>query len=585
MLESLYLMKRLFRMGFLIQAIFLCCLTLDSFVTGQEDAQPTVTTKYGTLQGKRVSVKETTQEVTAFLGVPFAKPPVGELRFAPPQPPQAWSNVRDATKAPPMCIQNKHWMEMMSALFPVKIELPPISEDCLYLNIYTPAKSTSPEDSKLPVMVSIHGGVLLFGGTPFSPGSALSAYGNVVVVSIQYRLGVMGFLRVENDGDTEIPGNLGFLDQLEALKWVNQNIADFGGDPQSVTIFGESAGGASVAAHVLSPLSKGLFHKAIAQSGVALIPHLVATTPEQEANSRKIVANASGCALETLATCLKGKSEAELISMTAALPSMSICATVDGVFLPKTPLELLANKEINDVPFLVGNNQQEFSWLIPMQRNGQRNSPGLAKIVAAQGYVPRRMHIRRSHTTHGLVLTYVKLLTSQTFPEAALPIVMAEYFPDEVFDLLEIRDKFLDLNGDLLFVVPGLRTANYHRDAGSCVYYYEFRHRPSSFKDIKPPYVKAEHGDELPFVFGGPFLNDSSFFTMTATDEEKSLSRRMMTYWVNFARKGDPNGKGLVLWPRFGQDKAYIRIDLKQESSTNYKEDKYSFWIETLPQY
>ncbi|CAI9570774.1 unnamed protein product [Staurois parvus] len=251
-----------------------CNLSFISLILGQAEERPLVDTKYGKLLGVSVSVKETSRTADAFYGIPFAKPPVGSLRFANPESIEPWESVRDASQYAPMCLQDMGIMEGLINYYKTSFKIPPFSEDCLYLNIYTP--SNREKESKLPVMVFIHGGGLVIGGAYYD-GSALSVYENVVVVSIQYRLGILGFF---STGDNELPGNLGFMDQVAALHWVQENIADFGGDRHSVTIFGESAGGVSVSAMVLSPLAKGLFHKAIAESGFATMSSLMVMKPE-----------------------------------------------------------------------------------------------------------------------------------------------------------------------------------------------------------------------------------------------------------------------------------------------------------------
>uniref|UniRef100_A0A3P8RJD3 Carboxylic ester hydrolase n=1 Tax=Astatotilapia calliptera TaxID=8154 RepID=A0A3P8RJD3_ASTCA len=230
----------------------------------------------GSLKGEYVSVKGKETGVHAYLGVPFAKPPLGpSLRLAPPQPVGGWEGVRDATKQPPMCIQSKETvLDLVDKLGTALVEIPDISEDCLYLNIYAPANRA--KNAKLPVMVWIHGGGFALGSASTYDGSALAAYQDVVVVLIQYRLGLLGFL---STGDEHISGNFGLLDQVEALKWIQQHIHNFGGDPGLVTIFGESAGGVSVSLLLLSPLSDGLFHRAIAESGTAAMNVLMANDP------------------------------------------------------------------------------------------------------------------------------------------------------------------------------------------------------------------------------------------------------------------------------------------------------------------
>eukprot|EP00079_Xenopus_tropicalis_P015641 XP_004913615.1 PREDICTED: carboxylesterase 5A-like [Xenopus tropicalis] len=542
-------------MGFLIKELLLCCVTLEIYGAGQEDARPRLTTKYGQLLGKTVNVRGADRHVHAFMGVPFAKAPVGHLRFADPQPPEPWSSIREASVIPPMCLQ--HGMEQLIKLFKIEFVLPASSEDCLYLNVFTPADRK--ENSKLPVMVFIHGGGLVMGLASMFDGSALSGYENVVVVSIQYRLGILGFF---STGDKEAQGNFGFLDQVAALKWVQENIKEFGGDPESVTIFGQSAGGLSVSTHVLSPLSKGLFHRAIAESGVALLPGLVVSKTEEVLFVRDLVASLSGCNIKGLVDCLKKKTEEEIMAISATMQFTALPACVDGVFLPKPVEEILANKESNQVPFLIGFNNNEFGWMLPMALNisGFREGMGRKEVQS--------------------VLSALPLLHSVS---SLVPLLMKEYFGD-TNDQTEIRNKFLELNGDILFVIPALRTAQYHRDSGLPVYLYEFQHRPSLYDNSKDDFVKADHGDELYFVLGGPFLNGDAIFQSDGTDEEKNLSKTMMKYWANFARNGDPNGPGLVEWPAYDEDKDYLEINLKQKSSWRLKEGRLKFWTVTLPE-
>ncbi|KAB0389172.1 hypothetical protein E2I00_006439, partial [Balaenoptera physalus] len=237
------------------------------------------------------------------------------------------------------------------------------SEDCLYLNIYTPADLR--KRSRLPVMVWIHGGGLMLGGASTYDGLALSAHENVVVVTIQYRLGIWGFF---STGDEHSRGNWGHLDQLAALHWVQENIANFGGDPGSVTIFGESAGGESVSILVLSPLAKNLFHRAISESGVALTSILVQT--DMKAAAKKIAVFA-GCKTTTSAVlihCLRQKTEDELLEITLKMSFPFLPTVLDGVLLPKVPEEILAEKNFHPVPYIVGINKQECGWILPMVR-------------------------------------------------------------------------------------------------------------------------------------------------------------------------------------------------------------------------
>ncbi|KAM8947595.1 LOW QUALITY PROTEIN: pyrethroid hydrolase Ces2e-like [Pelodytes ibericus] len=539
-------------MGPLVRLLTLCWLALTVQGTGQDEYRPLLATKYGKLLGTVTPVKGTERKVHTFLGIPFAKPPTGELRFARPEPPVPWSNIRDTSDHPPMCLQNPAAMELLADYYQVEITSPPISEDCLFLNVFTPADRG--QNARKPVMIFIHGGALVVGAASMFDGSALSAYEDVVIVALQYRLGLLGYF---STGDEEAPGNYGFFDQVVALHWVQENIEDFGGDPQSVTIFGESAGGVSVAALVASPLSKGLFH-AIAESGTAIIPALMGGEPEQMRANRNIVANISGCDPATVVDCLKGKNEEEIVKIIVAM-NIIFPGTVDGEFFPKPVEEILANKESNNVPFIIGVSEQEFGWILPMAMNLTGLREGMDRETAE---------------------TFLRNFAYVSADK--IDLLVEEYLGDND-DPSEIRNRFLDLCGDAMFVIP-LKTATYHRDSGFLVYFYEFQHRPSIFKDIKPDFVKADHGDELLFVMGSPFLTGLDLFRGNATEEEKALSKNIMKYWANFAKNGDPNGPGLAKWPEYDVDEDYLQINLEQKTANKLKQRRLKFWTKILPE-
>ncbi|XP_071076231.1 carboxylesterase 5A isoform X2 [Desmodus rotundus] len=510
-------------------------------------------TRLGWVRGKQAAVLGSAMPVNVFLGVPFAAPPLGPLRFTNPQPMLPWNGFRDATSYPKLCLQNSDWLPSYQHILKVHFPNLGVSEDCLYLNIYAPARADT--RAKLPVMVWLPGGAFQTGSASIFDGSALAAYEDVLVVTAQYRLGIFGFF---NTGDQHALGNWAFMDQLAALSWVQENIEFFGGDPRSVTIFGESAGAISVSSLVLSPLANDLFHKAIMESGVAIIPYLQA--PDEERNEDlQMVADTCGCSVadsEALLRCLRAKSSEELLHISQKTKSFT--RVVDGFFFPDEPLELLIQKAFNSVPSIIGVNNHECGFLLPVQE--------FPEILRG--------------SNKSVILRLLR--TALHVPAQYLHFVADEYFHDEQ-SLFELRNSFLDLLGDVFFVVPGLVTARYHRDAGAPVYFYEFQHRPHCLQDRKPAFVRADHTDEIRFVFGGAFLKGDVVMFEGATEEEKLLSRKMMRYWANFARTGDPNGEGLPLWPAYSQKEQYLQLDLNLSVGQRLKAPKVEFWTETLP--
>uniref|UniRef100_A0A8C4S088 Carboxylic ester hydrolase n=1 Tax=Erpetoichthys calabaricus TaxID=27687 RepID=A0A8C4S088_ERPCA len=524
---------------------------------GSHSSNPVVTTELGDLEGTVSQVRGSEQIIYEYLGVPFAKPPLGPLRFSAPQPPELWTGIRDASQPPAICLQN---LDQYMALFPA-LAVPPnplISEDCLYLNIYTPAEPK--QELQLPVMVWIHGGALMIGGASQYDGSALAAYENVVVVVIQYRVGYMGFL---STGDENCSGNWGLLDQVAALQWIQKHIKNFGGDPDSVTIFGESAGGCSVSALVLSPLSSGLFHKAISESGVILIPGIVTENIDPV---KKKVANLTSCDDSDsglFVQCLRQKTEEDHLNVARSFSFGISPMTIDGVVLPKPVEELIKAQEFQQVPYLIGVTNDEFGWLLANAYFPTGWSNGMNKEMA------------------------ITFLNHAIPPEAGIKNANEYIFNEYVGNITDptlIRDLLTEISGDMLMVKPTIIAANAHRDAGSPVYLYEFQHRPSLYGDIRPSFVKSDHADDIGFVFGACFWNGHIKLLGNLTEEENQLCRTIMAYWANFARNGNPNGDGLESWPLYNDGEQYMALNLKQSSGRGLKKEKMTFLIEKLPE-
>ncbi|XP_070985898.1 fatty acyl-CoA hydrolase precursor, medium chain-like isoform X1 [Oncorhynchus clarkii lewisi] len=542
--------------------VLLAWISLSLFVSfhtveGDRESLFQLHTSYGQLEGRLVRVRESQRKVAAYLGIPFAEPPVGPLRFQAPRPPRVWQGLRDAKAYPPLCLQNMNHTRQMVDLYGGRFPVLTTSEDCLYLNIYTPVKPGDPR--KLPVMIWIHGGGFLMGGASLYDGSSLAAFGDVVVVIIQYRLGIPGFL---STGDGQYPGNVGFLDQVCALRWVQETISSFGGDPGSVTIFGESAGGVAIFLHMMSPLSSGLFHKAISQSGVPLISLFIQDDPKPTA---QLVAQRAGCPSDDsaeLMTCLSTLSPQDIEAATPAMGDMVLSVHRDGTVIPTNLEEVLQTKSFLGFPRIIGVNNHEYGWMLP-------------HFFLFPGW-------DLGMTRENMMMILAFMLQELRMPDSALGIIVGEYFGD-MKDPVGIRDAFLELMGDLLIVVPGIEEARRCRDAGCLIYYYEFQQRPSMFTSSRPGFVKADHFDEVGFVFGAPFWTDDIVMLDNTTDEERQLSRTMMKYWTNFARTGNPNGENMFDWPTFTTEEECLLIQANLRLGSVSEKKRAQFWTEDFP--
>ncbi|KAK7121238.1 hypothetical protein R3I93_022358 [Phoxinus phoxinus] len=532
----------------------LITLTLQNTVKAEDG--PVLQTKSGALKGSHMKAKGKDTVVHSYLGIPFAKPPVGSLRLAPPQPAEKWVGVRDATKQPLMCLQDKQILEDLVANISMNIEVPDPAEDCLYLNVYTPSKPGA--NDKLPVMVWIHGGGFSMASASMFDGHVLAAYQDVVVVLIQYRLGLLGFF---STGDEHAPGNYGLLDQVAALQWVQENIHSFGGDPGLVTIFGESAGGVSVSLHVLSPLSANLFHHAIAESGTAAMDALLRPNPLPSAQA---VGTISGCDIsstKTIVDCVMQLTEEDILTIAKEHPELLFGVTVDGQFLPNPAADLLQSHQFNKVPLITGITNDECGYMLP-------------SFFSPAGWTDG-MDIEQ-------IVPFLTMFNQALQDQSILELVLNEYLGTST-DRIKIRDGFREMLGDSLFNIPARKVANFHRDAGAPVYVYEFQHAPSTLQKKRPSFVGSDHGDEIAFVLGFCFADGLIKLEGELSKEENELCRTVMDYWGNFARTGSPNGPGLTLWPEFGAEAEYLSIGLEQKPGKDLKGKHFNFMTQTLP--
>jgi len=537
---------------------------------------PTVETCNGKVIGRVIEKPCGSQkDVYNFQGIPFAKPPVGDLRFSAPQPCDNWDGVYEATSTKPFPQQDPEFSEKMDDIIVMpkskySDEVKTFHEDCLYLNVYT---SNPSKTANLPVMVWIYGGGFQMGGPGYYDGSGLASLQDVVVVCLSYRVGVLGYISF--GPDSECPGNNGMLDQVRGLEWVRDNIQGFGGNPNNVTIFGESAGGMSVGLHVLSPMSKGLFHKAISHSGTANIKTLDMVPPaavrKHFLSKLEINDEDPNTALEKLKT----HSFDEMVPiMQEMLKSMMFFGpTVDGKFLPENPREMIAKKQWNDCIYMIGMNNTEGAGLLTMEQPvGFKD--GITKS-ACKEYVKGMMML--------------EIDPKKT--DKAADLILEEYGKG-----LDNEDKYRwsriagNILGDTWFCYPGVEMAQAYSEAGNPTYMYYMTHTFPMFhykeyygsneKVKKADFCEADHADDLILTFAAPLVEDlSSGVKFNETD--KALTHCWLDFLGNFARNGNPNKEGntCIEWPQFEwEKKSYLNLRYPLETGEQFYQQRREFW-------
>jgi para-nitrobenzyl esterase len=467
---------------------------------------PRVEAPAGAVAGKTV------QGVSVFKGIPYAQAPVGALRWAPPRPAAKWQGVRDAAQFGPACWQNA------PATPSIYFDGPkPMSEDCLSLNVWSPEGAR-----KAPVLVWIHGGSLNTGCSceRMYDGEAMARKGGVVVVSINYRLGVLGYMAhpaLSAESPDGVSGNWGLLDQIEALRWVQRNIAAFGGDPANVTIAGESAGGLSVMYLLAAPPAKGLFARAIAQSA-----YMVSTPPLKTPQFGEIPAETIG---QTVQTRLKAASLADLRAMDAkALTAQAAAAgyapfgTIDGRILPRQLVEVFDRGEQARVPVMAGFNSGEI-------RSLRMLAPPPPATAAAYETTIRERYL-------DLAPEFLRLYPSNNLQESVLAAA---------------RDGIYGWTAE--------RLAAKQTALGVPAYLYIFDH---GYPAADQAGLHAHHASELPYMFGNAARTPDLWPKNPVNAAETRLSDAMIAYWTSFARTGAPLAKNEPAWPSYGRSAVYM---------------------------
>jgi len=490
-------------------------------------------TKSGVVQGIMV------EGVNAFLGIPYARPPVDQLRWSPPRKLRKWDGVRKVDKVPPHCTQSIFGFDRGQ-------------EDCLYLNVWTP--NLFPE-KPLPVMVWIHGGGFIVGHSfETTPGQRLAKRGNVVVVSMNYRLGAFGFmahpeLTQEGSGSS---GNYGMQDQLFALNWVRQNIKHFGGDINNVTIVGESAGGMSVCNLLASPHSKGFFQKAIIESGPCFTPYPDLAFMETQGKQMEKLLHCD-TAPDPL-SCMRNKTAKDIMAAMPPDPGMAFgednaswMPNIDGQFLLEQPMQSLQEGRFAPMPVINGNNANEGNLIVMFGHEYQ-----FKKLT------PEKYPDRINYLVHD---------------EAKVEKVLERY---PLKNYVDPEDALSAVLSDQSFVCQEKWTSDaIARHAPVYSYYFSYPHAAFVLPEARK--LGAFHSAEVQFLFGSPM----AWFKRRFSDDELKLSDNMMDYWTQFAKTGDPNNGVLQEWPKYSDTQKRLQLDTTLgEKSASDTDEVCAFWYE-----
>ncbi|XP_068084715.1 esterase FE4 [Anabrus simplex] len=526
-----------------------------------DDEYPTITLPQGTLKGRKFTPGNLSPYYS-FLGIPYAKPPVGNLRFKAPVPAEPWNGTLEALQEGNVCKQigTTGTASLVG------------DEDCLFLNVYTPELPGS--GSLRPVMVWIHGGGFLFGsGNKDGQGPEFLLNEGVVYVSINYRLGIFGFLSTE---DEAAPGNAGLKDQVLALRWVQQNIAAFGGDPNQVTIFGQSAGGTFVQYHLLSPMSKGLFRSAIAHSGATSCAWAVDRKPRENAFLIGDALGFTGESSQDLVNFLRNVSSDQLLStsfvtineedkpritsMFHVRPSVEPVVAGEAAFITQDPLILMDEGNFHKVPFLTGVTLSEglFQYTVAVlisHRTWQEIDQDFPKVFKPE----------------------LRICRDESCGDAMIPKIKSFYFGDQHLNNNNVQN-FVDLCTDMTFadgVLHGVKTMSSLSSAP--VYFYQFSYDGGLVSPLPElaNLSRPTHGDDMGYIFdNGIQVSDESL--------DAKVRSRMVTMWTNFVKTGNPTPEvteEIPAWlPYTDKETNYLDIGAQLELKKDYHKRRMDFW-------
>ncbi|KAL0895250.1 hypothetical protein ABMA27_011404 [Loxostege sticticalis] len=526
------------------------------------------------------------QPIEMFLGIPYAALPTGSLRFMPPVSAPPWPGVKMATHFAPVCPQalppikkgDPPTWERQHYMTKLKTFLKNESEDCLYLNIYVPYRDQ--KSKKFPVLVFIHGDSFEWSsGNPYD-GRILASYGNIMVITINFRLGILGFMKPSLT--EHVYGNNGLLDQLAALQWIKDNIEDLNGDPNSVTLMGHGTGAACVSYLMLSPISNGLFHRAILMSGSALSDWAMTKDPTQYTLQ---VAQSLDCnpSSKDMMSCLQKKplSEIKKVQILAREFETPLGPTVAGSFIPSEPA-----RTMESFPNLLS----KYQLLSGVTELESYHDFGVLEL--GQGVLDTQRD--------EFITKYAKIVLEGAEDEA-LKEILQHYAPSKLdpqrWSVETNRDVILNIFSDARTISPTISFANYQSKSNRQSYFYVFGH--NSVTTDYAQLNKSVHGQEMPYVLGVPLGGATTHFPTVYTQSEKLLSEVVMRLWTNFVKIGTPNTQSVnkyftadkeqwsqynVEWPEYDvAHQSYLKLDIPPHISSLYRSNYTSFWTDILP--